>query len=126
MKRIAFILSCIIFIQSLTVAGIATPVVSSVDRVQACSISKNTITRQPKVHSCCAKKSGEKEQDKDNEKGCCGDDCKCIIHAKVFFSSYSLVEEKCISATPDSDNNIFPVFVHSYDFHAKLIYPPQA
>ena len=126
MKNIALILSCIIFVQSLTVAGIAMPMTASTDQVQACSVSKNATSIQDEKHACCAKKDVEDQQGNDTDKGCCGDDCKCVVHAKVFFASDISMDQKYNVSAPESDKNIFPVFVHSYDFHAKLIYPPQA
>lgn len=122
MKIVAFILSIIIFHQSLSVCGPKLGGLKTSDDTETCSMDSKS-----KVKSCCAKLHQDHKQEKKDKKhkGCCGDDCKCLTCAKIYLHGlmYFSIEEMDISNF--GERNIMPLLVHSFDFHPSLTYPPQ-
>lgn len=120
MRLLAFILSFVIFSQSLAVCGphLQTTVHKT---LSGYGVEKNSCHAETK--NCCSK---EKDKAKDNheKKGCCDQGCKCFCCIKVF-----VTEHLSSNINPLFDlfieRNQIPVFTHSFDFHQDVSYPPQ-
>lgn len=117
MRRIAFILSLLIFHQSLSVCGPKFTIFLPISQQTECITDKPT-------KSCCAKKETKHDNHKEKD-GCCGDNCKCLTCAKVFLNSLNFTEIKWIEEIEITKKIIYPVFVHSYEFYPSIAYPPN-
>lgn len=124
MKILALILSCVLFSQSLSVCKPSFLTIIEKSEIPNCNF-QNTSYSQNAKHSCCIKKN--KKNDKENhKKGCCGDGCTCCSHSSIFILNIPVENGAESFSKPRKEKTIFPLFVHSYDFHATVSYPPQA
>lgn len=122
MKIVAIILSLIIFSQSLSVCAPAFGPSQQNEDVRHCGIEKSESAKP--VKSCCVKKGGNK-QDQKEKKGCCGENCQCFTCSKVFFSEAEYLYNLAYTEnTIYVEQTMFPLYVHSYDFHPSISYPP--
>lgn len=122
MRVVALILSLIIFFQSLSVCGPKLNILKEKEKVCTIDYKQNT-----PVKSCCSKISknlGKDTKDK-KQKGCCGDDCKCITCAKVYLNHLPAFTITYFETSVFVERNIKPICYHSFDFHPSLIHPPQ-
>ncbi len=124
MQNIAIILAVLIFSQSLSVCGTSFIPSHQKEVVAECKTDLALQSGEIK-HSCCSNKPKSENTKDDSEKGCCGDSCKCFCHAKLFITEYSIIRKSEILVKAIAEKNILPVFVHSYDFHPSVSYPPQ-
>jgi hypothetical protein len=122
MKQLAFILSIIIFSQSLSVCG---PAISHSQKPVIHYDCKDNPAdlKKDKTHSCCSNK--DKESHNEEKKDCCGDDCKCFCCIKVFINSLDYYKKSDSDLSPVAEKNIPAIKVHSFDFHPSISYPPQ-
>jgi hypothetical protein len=117
MRVFIIILSILIFRQSVTVC------MPSVQNVDIIGQEKKLSCK----HSCCKKMQESTEKDgenstQDNDHKCKCGSCKVISLSPV----YVLKSNEILPSTLNfSYTGIKPVLTHSYDFHAKISYPPQ-
>ena len=123
MKVVTLILSIIIFCQSLSVCGPTFDKSHSTTAVKECKMDIDVKSTSKK--SCCSKKE-QKHDDHKDEDGCCGDNCQCLTCAKVFLNTFQFSKIKWLEEIEITKKIIYPVFVHSYDFHPSIAYPPNA
>ncbi len=124
MKLFSLILSIVVFFQSLSVCGPRFSHSVSEGKDNTCTID---YSKKSPVKSCCSKlqqKHDKDTQDK-NQKGCCGDDCKCLTCAKVFLNTLPYFDFPVVIVELLVERNIKPIRFHSFDFHPSLIQPPQ-
>lgn len=122
MRVFAVILSLIIFCQSLSVCG--PKILHPIEKDNVCSIN---YSQKAPIKSCCTKlhKNQSKDTKDKKQKGCCGDNCKCITCAKVYLNHLPYFKLTFLDTTFFVERNIKPIWYHSFDFHPSLIHPPQ-
>ena len=124
MKNIAFILALLIFNQSVSACGPSFIASHQKEVIDKCSVDLSPQSDEKK-HSCCTKThNSDNNNDPDGEGGC-SDACKCLCHAKIFIGEFSIIRKPEFLVKAVAEKNILPVFVHSYDFHPSVSYPPQ-
>ncbi|MBK8348937.1 MAG: hypothetical protein IPL08_15505 [Saprospiraceae bacterium] len=119
MKIVALILSLLIFCQSLSVCGPTFYRHQVNSKGSECKIED--AGKSTPVKGCCSKKDN-KQKDK---KGCCGDNCQCITCAKVCLNTFLFTKITISEPNTFTKKVLFPVLVHSYDFHPSISYPPN-
>lgn len=122
MKILTLILSFIIFSQSLSVCGPSishpqTPLV-----LKECKIDISGLINE-NDHSCCIKKDQSCQEDEN--KDCCGDDCKCFCCIKVCLNNFYYYKTAASDLSVFTEKNNTFIGVHSFDFHPSISYPPQ-
>jgi hypothetical protein len=122
MKIVAFILSFLIFGQSLTVCRPS--ILSSFKSQESIVCSSDTKGLEANKKSCCTKNKKSSDQQKD-KKGCCGDNCQCLTCGKVFLTTFQFTKISFEEKLEISEKVIYPIFFHSFDFHPSIAYPPN-
>jgi len=123
MKIVSFILSLIIFSQSLSVCGPSFSYSQKLSDFKECTsdVSKSD---SHKSHSCCSKEE-KTNQNKEEKKDCCGDDCKCFCCIKIIGNDLHYYKTEETDSKLITENSIGLLMVHSFDFHPSISYPPQ-
>lgn len=122
MKIVSFILSFLIFGQSLSVC---TPSILYSNKNQETNVcTKETKGAEVKNKSCCAKNKKSSHHQKD-KKGCCGDNCQCLTCGKVFLTTFQFTKISFVEKLEISEKVNYPIFFHSFDFHPSIAYPPN-
>ena len=120
MKYFVIILSILIFCNATFSCGSA--LFCAIQNVEK---SIGSLKSKSCQHACCVEKTSKKsnkESDNDDQK------CNCTI-AKVL--NYVSVHHHQFVMTPvlnlpcTKTASFNPIIVHSYDYHAKISYPPQ-
>jgi hypothetical protein len=129
MKVIVIILSFLLLAQSMVLCSGSLQTLA--DLWQHTKLSQETIceaTSHNMPKSCCsadAKSSCTEDSPKSNDKGCCGDDCRCFCSVKVFTQRLHVfrLSEKTDEKYSGQVNTLRNF--HSFDYHPSISYPPQ-
>ncbi len=141
MRILSFILSMLIFGQSLSVCGpeiahhkhghsLEAPVgcISEVRDIEdKCSADLDT-HRSSNNHACCKGLQHEKTDHSDHsdeEDDCCGDACHCFCCTKVLLNHLPYrTDIPDVLPNVSREPNVL-ITVHSFDFHPSISNPPQ-
>lgn len=119
MKALAFLFAILIFGHSL---GVCAPTFyRSAPKSQSISCKSENLSG--KTAKCC-KKTEHTDQKNDENKECCGDNCKCLCCIKVFVKNPESIVSKDIQK-PFILKSIFPLFIHSFEYHSAPFHPPR-